>query len=198
MSQDNLRSILQENKLTSKNYLDWERNLRTVLKEQGKLYTINEDPLTEPSKDSTDEEFVKYEKYKADAEDVSCLILASISAEFQKQCINMRCWEMMGHLRCLLKEEARHLRIKSWYGKRPTPIEPVIKGKTRDVILVQKKEMNRKGYSRPRSQTKKKSLKEGNCFHCGEKGHWKRNCDKYLEELKKLRAGVTRNLSGIY
>ena len=84
MSQDNklnLRSILHDNKLTNKNFLDWERNLRIVLRQERKLYTIDEDPLTEPGDDGTDEEFAEYEKYRADAEDVSCLILASISAE---------------------------------------------------------------------------------------------------------------------
>ena len=82
MSQDNhLRSLLHENKLTDENFLDWERELRTVLKQERKLYVINEGPLPKPDKNGTDEEFAEYEKFKADAEEVSCLILASISAE---------------------------------------------------------------------------------------------------------------------
>ncbi|KAG8472968.1 hypothetical protein CXB51_034877 [Gossypium anomalum] len=39
--------------------------------------------------------------------------------------------------------------------------------------------------------------KEGNCFHCGVTGHWKRNCPVYLEEIKKARASGT-SASGIY
>ena len=168
---NNLRSILHENRLTEKNFLDWERDLRIVLKEERKLYVINEDPLPEPDKDGTDEEFAEYEKFKADAEEVSCLILASISAEFQKQCINMECWEMIRHLRNLLKEEARRQRYQSWYGNCPTPTEPNIKGMTRDVLIVQKKDMKKKGYKKPISQPKKKVPKQGKCFHCGEEGH---------------------------
>ncbi|KAG8500644.1 hypothetical protein CXB51_004463 [Gossypium anomalum] len=33
--------------------------------------------------------------------------------------------------------------------------------------------------------------KEGNCFHCGVTGHWKRNCPVYLEEIKKAKASGT-------
>ncbi|KAG8498488.1 hypothetical protein CXB51_005003 [Gossypium anomalum] len=39
--------------------------------------------------------------------------------------------------------------------------------------------------------------KEGNCFHCGVTGHWKRNCPVYLKEIKKAKASRTSAL-GIY
>ncbi|KAG8489272.1 hypothetical protein CXB51_017288 [Gossypium anomalum] len=39
--------------------------------------------------------------------------------------------------------------------------------------------------------------KEGNCFHCGVTGHWKRNFPVYLEEIKKAKASGTSAL-GIY
>ncbi|KAG8478355.1 hypothetical protein CXB51_028118 [Gossypium anomalum] len=39
--------------------------------------------------------------------------------------------------------------------------------------------------------------KEGNCFHFGVTGHWKRNCPVYLEEIKKAKASRT-SASGIY
>ena len=281
MSQEhklNLRSILNENKLTNKNHLDWERNLRIILRGEKKLYVIDEEPIPEPADNASDEEFAEYEKYKEDSEDVSCLILASISAELQKQCLDMECWEMITHLSTLFKKEARQERYelsKKLYNTKmadgshvsehvmkllgyhdnlvklgceindeqmcdivlqslpnsyssfvlnhlmnnievsPSELhnmlknaEPTIKGKTPEVLMVQKKGMKRKGHpktkvvKKTRAAFKPKSsakpLKEGNCFHCGEKGHWKRNCKKYLEELKKKRAGATNDPTGIY
>ena len=45
----------------------------------------------------------------------------------------------------------------------------------------------------PKSSGKKNNSKDkspkGKCFHCGVDGHWKRNCAKYLSELKKKNKG---------
>ena len=32
-------------------------------------------------------------------------------------------------------------------------------------------------------------MPKGKCFHCGVEGHWKRNCNKYLSELKDRKKG---------
>ena len=65
-----------------------------------------------------------------------------------------------------------------------------------------KKRKNNKGASTgrpkkkqaaPKESDKKKGSKEkkpkGKCFHCGVDGHWKRNCNKYLSELKEKKKG---------
>ena len=45
----------------------------------------------------------------------------------------------------------------------------------------------------PKSSGKKNNSKDKNpkgiCFHCGVEGHWKRNCTKYLSELKNKKKG---------
>ena len=76
--------------------------------------------------------------------------------------------------------------------------------KTKDSFFSnnKKKRKNNKGASagRPKkkqvaskARDKKKGSKEkkpkGKCFHCGVDRHWKRNCNKYLSELKEKKKG---------
>ncbi|KAA0067405.1 gag/pol protein [Cucumis melo var. makuwa] len=53
-------------------------------------------------------------------------------------------------------------------------------------------EANHKGkWKTPKQNKGKKTAEKGKCYHCGEDGHWLRNCPKYLAQ-KKSREGNTR------
>ena len=43
-----------------------------------------------------------------------------------------------------------------------------------------------------------KNPKEATCYHCNETGHWRRNCPKYLQELKEKKATGSGQPSGMY
>ncbi|XP_022010091.1 uncharacterized protein LOC110909450 [Helianthus annuus] len=45
-----------------------------------------------------------------------------------------------------------------------------------------------KGKGKGKLVANKKPQKDAKCFHCNEIGHWKRNCAKYLAELKQAKA----------
>src|SRR5438045_4357629 len=94
-----------------------------------------------------------------------------------------------------------------------TAEKSVNKGKA--VMMVSETKNNgkdKKQHKKPKGKGKKKGpnklgnsslkpkggvAKECTCIHCGVTGHWKRNCAKYLEELKKQK-GNEISTSGIF
>ncbi|XP_021734877.1 uncharacterized protein LOC110701552 [Chenopodium quinoa] len=54
-----------------------------------------------------------------------------------------------------------------------------------------------KAPEKPKASPKPKAASESECFYCKKKGHWKRNCQKYLDFLKKNRASTSVALLNI-
>ena len=65
-----LRSVLEKDKLTRTNFLDWFRNLRIVLKQERKLYVLDEPLLEELVDNAPRAEKNAYEKHHNDSIDV--------------------------------------------------------------------------------------------------------------------------------
>ena len=79
-----LRSVLEKDKLSGTNFLDWYRNLRIVRRHEKKLYVI-EEPLPElPASDATNADKNAYKKHQDDALDASYLMLATMNFKLQK------------------------------------------------------------------------------------------------------------------
>ena len=76
-----LRSVLEKDKLTGTNFLDWFRNLRIVLKQERKLYVLEEPHPEEPVDNAPRAEKNAYEKHHNDYIDIACLMLATMSLE---------------------------------------------------------------------------------------------------------------------
>ena len=89
--------------------------------------------------------------------------------------------------------------------------EESIKKSSNHVMMVQKDKKRKRWPSKvkakgkvpnePSSSKQKPKVKSGptpddGCFHCHAKGHWLRNCKKYLEDKKKN--GGSTSASGIY
>ena len=80
-----LRSILEKEKLNGINFLDWSRNLRIVLKQERKMYVVdNEIPNEPPANNGPRAESDPYSKHLNDSVDVTCLMLKTMNSELQK------------------------------------------------------------------------------------------------------------------
>ena len=80
----NLCSILEANKLTGSNYIDWLKNVKIVLRGE-KLAYIMETPVPlVPAVNAPAEEHVAHRKHSEDMDVACCIMLPSMSPELQK------------------------------------------------------------------------------------------------------------------
>ncbi|KAK8593312.1 hypothetical protein V6N12_045395 [Hibiscus sabdariffa] len=102
-----LRSLLEKEKLNGINFLDWFRNLRIVPKQERKEYVIEELVPDEPAANAPRADKDKFKKHMDDMLDVSCLMLATMSPELQKQHEDMNAYDMIQNLKEIYEGQAQ-------------------------------------------------------------------------------------------
>ena len=284
----NLRSVLEKEKLNGTNFIDWYRNLRIVLRQEKKEYVLEQPYPDDLPDNATAADRRAYEKHCNDSLDVSCLMLATMSPDLQKQYEHADAHTMIEGLRGMFQNQARtetfniskslfvcklaegspvsphvikmigYIETLDRLGSElhqdlatdvilqslPASYEPFImnfqmngldktlselhgmlktaeesiKKNPNHVMMIQKGNKKRKRWTPPNPKGKGKEKSSGGessgsklkpapkaksgptsedeCFHCHEKGHWSRNCKKYLEEKKKKKGSET-STSGI-
>ncbi|KAI5671493.1 hypothetical protein M9H77_11857 [Catharanthus roseus] len=101
-----LRSVLEKNNLSGTNFLDWARNLRIVLKQEKRLYAL-ENPISNQLVNNAPRvEEDSYSKHKDDSNDVTCLMLATMQSKLQKQFEEVEVYERMKQLKEMFQEQA--------------------------------------------------------------------------------------------
>ena len=65
----------------------------------------------EPARNATNAQREAFDKKKNDSNDVTCLMLATISPELQKQFVDMEAFEIMTHPKEMFQEQACHKRF---------------------------------------------------------------------------------------
>ena len=108
-----LRSVLDKDKLTGTNFLDWFRNLRIILKKERKLYVLDEPLPKEPVDNAPRVENNAYQKHHNDSIDVARLMLATMSSELQKDLENMEAYDMILNLKEMFQQQARQERYET-------------------------------------------------------------------------------------
>ncbi|VFQ99209.1 unnamed protein product [Cuscuta campestris] len=96
-----LRYVLEKEKLSGTNFLDWEMNLKIVLECEKKLYVLTSEPPKAPEANARAAEITSYKKYEDDARDVRCLMLATMTPELQRLHKDMEAHPMMTRLKGL-------------------------------------------------------------------------------------------------
>ena len=71
------------------------RNLRFVLKQEKKLEVLEHHLPNEPARNATVAQRELFEKKKNDSNDVTCLMLATMSPELQNQFVDMEAYEII-------------------------------------------------------------------------------------------------------
>ena len=76
-----LRGILDTNKLTRPNYVDWLTNLRIIFTQKKVSYILNTPAPDSLEEDASEEERATYKMWKDDSVTVKCIMFASMSNE---------------------------------------------------------------------------------------------------------------------
>ena len=98
-----MRSILEKEKLNDTNFLDWHRNLRIVLKHEKKLYVLEGPLADEEPAGANRAEREAYQKHINDRSEVSCLMMATMIPELQKQFEDMEVFEIIEQLKSMFQ-----------------------------------------------------------------------------------------------
>ena len=85
--------------------------MRIVLKQEKKLEVLNQPLPTELARNATAAKREAFEKKRNDSNDVTCLMLATMSPELQKQFMDSDAYRIMSNLKEMFQEQARHERF---------------------------------------------------------------------------------------
>ena len=110
---NSLSIILDNNRLTDPNFIDWLRNLKVVLASEKILYVIEQSLPRSLPNDSSEEEHDTLDKWKDDNMQARCIIWASMTTELHRQHEKYTsAHKILLHLQELFGEHSRNARYE--------------------------------------------------------------------------------------
>ena len=101
-----LKGILDANKLTGSNYVDWLKNSRIILTQEKVSYILDTPAPDSLGKDTSEEDRAAYKMWKDDSVTVKSIILASMSNKLQRQHEDMDVPSILLNLKELYGEQS--------------------------------------------------------------------------------------------
>ncbi|KAJ9556961.1 LOW QUALITY PROTEIN: hypothetical protein OSB04_011575 [Centaurea solstitialis] len=106
-----LKGLLEKDKLTGLNYVDWLRNLRIVLRMENKQRAIEEPIPAAPAAGASRAVREEYEKRLTESNEAACLMLATMVPELQKAMESLGAYDMANQLKDMFQRQARQERF---------------------------------------------------------------------------------------
>ncbi|KAL0434248.1 UNVERIFIED_CONTAM: hypothetical protein Slati_2759100 [Sesamum latifolium] len=113
LSNFSYRAVLAKEKLNRANFLDGERQLRIVLKQEKKIDVLDTPLLKKSADDASATEKTAYEACKEQSQDVACLMLLSMVPELQKQVEDMEAYDIIIQLKAMVGKAAKVERFET-------------------------------------------------------------------------------------
>src|SRR5438128_334798 len=105
--------MLDKEKLNGTNFINWYRNLGIILKQEKQDYVLEVPYPDEPPANATTVVRRAREKHCNNSIDVSCLMLATMSSELQRQYENTNAHDMIVALWGMFENQARAERFNT-------------------------------------------------------------------------------------
>ncbi|XP_065879874.1 uncharacterized protein [Euphorbia lathyris] len=125
-SNNSLRPLLENEKLSGTNFMDWSRNLQIVFRYESKEYVLNAAlPAARPfGLGVTAEMVAQYDQHVKDDIDVSCIMLGTMVPDLQIQFMDQHAYEIMDQLKRMFQDQARRERYLTIKALCSTDMQP--------------------------------------------------------------------------